>query len=229
MPNSALVSALDPIFQSATGQVPDLNQLRSGAIARADVVYECYLYALALQALVELQYSPKPHPAGNGPFVFRRGRGMLHTLKTGCSYIDFTVNGVEYELLCDVQTLCKSPNVVLEVDILILPKAHSDSCVAALVPPTYQHLKLLLEAKNYSAGIDVTTTKSFIGVCDRLRDTTCVAAIVTSGPHTPDSKLLLDGVNPVIDLYSNIHGDPSTGTPARSFVDFLKAKLPTVL
>ena len=227
---NSLINALDPIFTGVVGQAPNLNtQNTQGNIALDDVVYECYLYALVLEAINELHYPISPNPAGPGPFVFRRSRGTLHQLKRHGSIVTFVANGNEYDLLCDVETACRSPNVELEIDILIVPKSHSDACATGRKPPSYQQLRLLIEAKHYAAGIDVTTSKSFVGVCDRLRVTSCVASLVTSGPNTPGSKLLLDGVTPQIDLYSNIHGDPAPGSTARGFVDFLVKKLPAVL
>lgn len=167
---NSMITALDPIFNGSVGQIPNLNQANSkGKVALDDAVYECYLYALVLKALHELQYTISAVPAGTRPFVFRRGRGLLHTLKRNCSVVEFKANRSEYELLCDVETSCRSPSVDLEVDILIIPKPHSDACAKGLRSPSYQHLKLLLEGKHFGVGIDVTTSKSFVGVCDRLR------------------------------------------------------------
>jgi hypothetical protein len=226
----SMISALDPVFAGTVGQTPNLNQANgNGAVASADAVYECYLYALVLKAMHELQYNIKAVPSGTGPFVFRRGRGNLFTLKRSCSLVEFSAHGTDYELLCDVKTSCRSPNVDLEVDILVIPKQHSDDCATKMRSPSFNQLKLLIEAKHFVVGVDVTTSKSFVGSCDRLREASCVASLVTSGTNSSNSKLLLGGVNPPIDLYSNVYGDPNSDTEARNFVEFLKSKLPKVL
>jgi hypothetical protein len=197
------------IFESAIRTTPDLLSGRGSGNKPIDhVVYECYVYALVLQVLHELNYNPRAVYLQSQTFAWRPRRGKVYHNPKKYSHVEFTANGKDFVLLNDIEVHCKSPGVELEVDVLILSKQHFDDCLNSKPPlsPSYSELRLLLEAKHYSSDIDISVSKAFVGMCDRLRDGKCFAILVSKSGFTFGGRTLLDGVVPSLNRQGLVFG-----------------------
>lgn len=228
---NSLVNEVKNVFEKALKYRTDLDQRRGRDLrpAKKDVVYEAYLYSITVQALYDLGYNPVPVNPRAGRFSFRRAPGDLDTARLQCSYVEFQKSGVYYQLYCDVRVLSRSHGVRLEVDILILSSEHAVFCEKTNAHPSFNELRLLIEAKDHAKGIDLSVAKSFIGSVDRLRNDKSVVAIVASGPARGSTEALISGLSPSIPVVANVHGSIYTSPAAVHLKEFLKRELVKVL
>ncbi len=198
------------IFESAIRETPDLLSGRVGGRKPIDhVVYECYIYALVLQVLSNLGYKPRTGYLQGKTFAWRPCRGKVYHNPHKYSHVEFTANGKDFVLLNDIEVCCKSPSVELEVDVLIISRQHFENCVNTTdgSSPSHSELRLILEAKHYSSDVDISVSKAFVGMCDRLRGENCCAILVSKSGFTSGGWMLLRGVDPRIDGQDGVHGE----------------------
>lgn len=201
----------------------------SSSKSPAATLYAAYLHSVVCEVLASLKLKPVAITAGQD-FVYCCGRGVLSSTPNPFSYVEFSSGANSYELHFGIDVACRSPGVCLELDLAVVEKHHADKCRMAGSNPSYRKLRLGFEFKDFNTrSVDVVNAKAFVGVCDRVRVSKAIAALVTSGAVTPTAALLLDGVKPSIGCYELVSGKKCNAVALTNFKAELANNLPTAL
>jgi hypothetical protein len=223
-----LMTALLPAIKAVGATNIDLNQPNAkGNKAAPDVFYEAFLFSLVCRALDNLGYSPNCIPVGS-TFRFRRAPGKLTSSGSQFSYVEFSTPADTYELHNDTYVDSRSPGAYLELDVMIIPKKHAD-LRRNLGNPSYRMVRFILEAKDFRSGVGVTTAKSFVGICDRIKYSKCVTALVTSGEMKSMGKKLLDGVASPLGAYGHVSEKKAHQANVANFISDIENELIAIL
>ncbi len=225
----SLSKALTPIFARLGTWSVDLNHKNAKSkTAKDDVVYEAFLYALVCEVLDGLGYDPRAIPAP-GVFRFRRAPGELKETPKKYSYVEFTTPTTEYELHCDTRVVTRFAGAELEIDVVIVTKAHAMECRNKSKKPSYRRVHFILEAKDHAAGLGTVEAKAFVGICAGVKVTNCGNAIVTSGVVKPNAALLLSGVKPPLLSFPQVTAAKAHQANVTAFSNSLTVQLSSVL
>jgi hypothetical protein len=224
-----LIDAAKPIFRRLGATSTDLNRKNAaGRIAKNDAVYEAYLFALVVEVLDSLGYSPNVMPAST-TFKFRRAPGKLKSTPSRFSYVEFSANGTKYELHCDTYVDTRSSGAVLEVDVCIVDESHAQHCRSSSIDPSYAHIFLLLEAKYIPGGIGTREAKAFLGIATAIHSGSCCDALVSCSKIASNATMLLAGATPTLTPFDHVTAAKAHVANVKNFQSSLKTRLAAVL
>jgi hypothetical protein len=136
-------------------------------------------------------------------FVFSLGRGNIASTEETFSYITFQVGKNRYELHCGLNVQSNIPEVVIEIDVFVIPLAHGKECRKKSTRVNYKSVKSLLEVKHYRRRVDISKAKEFFGTCKLVCCRGSYAALVSKGEITEDALKLFANSKPKIGAFPN--------------------------
>ena len=134
-------------------------------------------------------------------FVFSMGRANILSTVDKFSYVKFRKNRRIYELHCGLNVQSNVQDIVIEIDVLVIPQSHGKVCRANGSQVNFKEVKTLLEIKHYERRFDVSKATEFVGKCKLVRYREGYAGLVVKGQFTADALKLFTNIRPKIGAF----------------------------
>jgi hypothetical protein len=176
-----LESAIDALLSHplGTGNYQLVQQVEEKA-------YEAYVFGLCLRAVRELGVTPilRGISGAPTPFVFRGAPGQIHSTARNYGYVEFVLNGHEFEIHAGVEFRGTS-GMTHELDVCIMRGAEARACrnPKTLNDPQAASLVGGWECKFYAGNLQKGLGRAFVGLIDDMGSNVRLNGLCSNSQH----------------------------------------------
>ncbi len=186
--------------------------------------YEAYVFALCMRAVRELEVTPvlRGINGSPNPFIFRGAPGQIHSTARNYGYVEFSLNGHNFEIHAGVEFKGTS-GMTHEVDVCIMRAEDARNCCNpnSLDDPPPRSIIGGWECKFYAGNLQKSLGRAFVGLIDDMGSNLRLCGLCSNSGHDQLQRYFQPSRRP----HPHFHLTPLEPSNEDIFVNQIKGEL----